>query len=129
MAAILSYCKATIGTSPARDYYFQGSGAYEGLEAETGISIIKRADWIDQEPLIPVGNLIKAGKVERKVIEYTIGSGDTAVKKTIELLITKDKVAAAEEATSPIKGKSIKIGSKTGKIDRVRGKRNRTNVY
>lgn len=130
MAAILSICKLTSGTGAnAKDYFFQGSSAYAGIEAETGVSIVKRSDWIDQEPLIPVGNLIKAAKGERKVIEYTIGSGDTAVKKTVSLLISKEKASAAEDPASPIKGKTIKVGAKTGKIDRVRNKRDRVNRY
>jgi hypothetical protein len=130
MAAILSICKVSVGTgATARDYYFQGSNAYTGLEAETGVSVIAPANWIDQEPLIPVGNLVKAAKVERKVVEYTIGSGDTAVNKTVSLVIAKDKIQPAEDPASPIKGKTIKVGKNTGKVKRVRGKRDKTNRY
>jgi hypothetical protein len=93
------------------------------------VSVIAPANWIDQEPLIPVGNLVKAAKVERKVVEYTIGSGDTAVNKTVSLVIAKDKIQAAEDPASPIKGKTIKVGKNTGKVKRVRGKRDKTNRY
>ena len=130
MASILSICKVSVGAGPGtKDYYFQGSSAYKGLEAETGVSIIAPADWIDQEPLIPIGNLVKAAKVERKVVEYTIGSGATAVNKTVSLVIAKDKIQAAEEPTSPIKGKSITVGKNSGKVKRVRGKRDKVNRY
>lgn len=130
MAAILAYCKVTTGSgATARDYYFQGSTAYKGLEAETGVTVLVGDAWFDQEPLIPVGNLVRAAKVERKIIEYTIGSGDTAVRKTVSLVIAKDKIEEAESPTSPIKGKTIKVGKNTGKVTRVRGKRDKFNRY
>lgn len=127
MAAILAICKVTVGTSPAKDYYFQGSTSYAGIEAETGVSVVAAADWKNQEPLIPIGNLIRSAKVDRKVVAYKTPAGE---KKATSLIFAKTKSAAAEDPTSPIVGKAYKVaGVSKGTITEVRNKRDRVNKY
>ncbi len=129
MAAILSICKVTVGTAAsARDYYFQGSSAYENLGAETGITIVKPEDWHNQEPLISVGSLIVAAKLDRKIVKYV--TTGTNLRKSVSLLFAKDKVSAAEDPTSPIIGKDYKVkGTSKGKIAHVGNARTRKNKY
>jgi hypothetical protein len=125
---ILAICKVTSGVlAAAKDYYFQGSTSYAGLEAETGVSVVAAADWKNQEPLIPIGNLIRSGKVDRKIVAYKTSAGD---KKSTTLIFAKNKVAAAEDSASPIVGKSYKVnGVSKGTITEVRNKRTRSNKY
>jgi hypothetical protein len=129
MAGILSICKVTVGAAAAaKDYYFQGSSSYAGLEAETGVTIVKAADWKNQEPLIPIGNLIEAAKVDRKTVRYLTTDGKT--RKSTTLIFAKDKVSAAEESTSAIIGKDYKVnGVSKGKILKVGNSRTKKNKY
>ncbi len=129
MAAILSICKASLGVAPnVKDYYFQGSSSYAGLEAETGISIVKPEDWHDQEPLISVGSLILAAKVDRKTVRYL--TANTKLRKSVTLLFAKDKIAAAEDPASSIIGKDYKVkGVSKGKILYIGNSRTRKNKY
>jgi hypothetical protein len=125
---ILAICKVSTGVGPgSKEYYFQGSTSYAGLEAETGVSVVAAADWKNQEPLIPVGNLIRSGKVDRKVVAYKTSAG---VKKSTTLLFEKGKVAAAESPASAIVGKDYKVSNVVkGKITEVRNKRTRSSKY
>ncbi len=129
MAAILSICKVSLGVGPnIKDYYFQGSSAYAEIGAETGVSIVKPEDWHDQEPLISVGSLIVAAKVDRKTVRYLTTT--TKLRKSVTLLFAKDKIAAAEDPTSPIIGKDYKVkGVSKGKILYVGNSRTRKNKY
>jgi hypothetical protein len=125
---ILAICKVSVGVGPAlKEYFFQGSSSYAGLEAETGVSVVPAADWKNQEPLIQIGNLIRSGKVDRKIVAYKTSAGD---KKSTSLVFEKSKVAAAESPTSAIVGKAYKVnGVSKGTITEVRNKRARTNKY
>jgi hypothetical protein len=128
MAGILSICKVTVGAAAAaKDYYFQGSSSYAGLEAETGVTIVKPEDWKNQEPLIPIGNLIEAAKVDRKTVRYLTTAKE---RKSTTLIFAKDKVAAAEDTASAIIGKDYKVnGVSKGKILKVGNTRNKKNKY
>jgi hypothetical protein len=130
MAKILRICKLNVTTlipPSSVDYYFQGSSSYEGLEGATGVSLVKDDEWFNQEPLVPVANLIAATKCQRLIIRYKSTAG---VNKDASLIISKNKVAAAEGKDSTLKGKKYLInGDEKGTIVTARIKRDRYNRY
>ncbi len=130
MAKVLQICKLNITTlipPTSKDYYFKGSSSYEGLESATGVTIVKDDEWFNDEPLIPIGNIIAAGKGQRLVVKYEISNG---IHKDASLIFAKDRVSAAEGKNSSLKGKDYLInGEKKGKIVTARIKRDRYNRY
>lgn len=75
-----------------REYYFlQNPTSYEGtLDTVTGVKAA--TDTEQDEPDIPVGNLLKSGKLFRVNIRYT--GGPTGFR-TAKLLVTKEKLVTA----------------------------------
>lgn len=124
----LSVCSVTIGGTPpigaipgvlGQTYYFRGSSSYRGLADQTGTTVIARADWGNDEPIIPVSALELAGKVIRMVAPYTLKSDGTGKVKYAELVIDRSKLSAIESKNS-LKGKTYKILDAAGS-DKILG--------
>jgi hypothetical protein len=118
----LSICSVTIGGSApvagvpgvgGATYYFRGSSCYSTIADQTGVTVIKRADWGNDEPIIPVAALELPGKVIRVVAPYTATSDGTGKIKYAELVIDRGKLSAIE-AKNSLKGKEYKITTITG---------------
>ena len=108
MAAILAICKVSVGAAPGnRDYYFRGSWMYSEITALTGVSIVKPEDWDNDEPLIPIGALIVAGKIDRLTAPITVGTGAEVRTRYVDIIVAKDKVTAIE-AKNSLQGKAYK---------------------
>jgi hypothetical protein len=119
--ALLEICKITIsaagGGNGASTYYFQTKkNTYKGdISAATGVE--KAADTFNNdEPLVPLAQLILSGKLMRLNAETTNGGK----KKMVEVLIRRDKVEEAlAQPTGSLEGK---VFGTFGTIKTVRSK-------
>jgi len=106
--ALLETCKITIPGSAGggvSTYYFQTKkNAYKGdISAASGVE--KAADTFENdEPLIPIHQLIISGKLMRLSAECKNGTR----KKMVEILIRRDKVEEAlAQPTGSLEGKTF----------------------
>ena len=119
MAGILSICKVTVAGSAApggsgpQSFHFLGSSCYANLKDLTGVEVIKPENWGNDEPLIQVGALLKAGKVQRLTAPITVGTGTNAKTRYVSLIVAKDKVPTIE-AKNSLQGKDYSIIIKDG---------------
>lgn len=91
--ALLEICKVSIpasgGGGGVSTYYFQTKkNVYKGdISAQTGVE--KAADTFENdEPLVPIHQLIISGKLMRLYAECKLGTK----KKMVEVLVRRDKV-------------------------------------
>lgn len=122
MAGNLSICSVTIGgTAPVGNipgvsgatYYFRGSRLYRTLADQTGVTVIAKKDWSNDEPIIPVAALELAGKVIRVVAAYTVTADGNGRVKYAEIVIDRGKLTAIETKDA-LKGKAYSVIDKTG---------------
>jgi hypothetical protein len=114
--ASLSVCGVTIGGVGGvggATYYFRGSTCYSTISALTGVTVIAKTDWGNDEPIIPVAALELSGKVVRVIAPYTTNANGTGKVRYAELVIDRGKLSAIE-AKNSLKGKEYKITSTAG---------------
>lgn len=109
----ISICSVTIGGTPpvgnipgalGQTYYFRSSRAYRSLADQTGVTVIAKKDWGNDEPIIPIAALELAGKVVRVIAPYTANQDGSGKVKYAELVIDRNKLATIEGKNS-LKGK------------------------
>jgi hypothetical protein len=127
--ASLSICSVTIGgTAPVGNvpgvggatYYFKGSTCYANLADQTGVTVIAKKDWGNDEPIIPVAALELPGKVLRVIAPYTVKADGTGKIKYAELVIDRAKLQAIE-AKNSLKGKEYKVTDNAGSNGKTLG--------
>jgi hypothetical protein len=122
MAAFLQVCKITIpasgGGNGASTYYFQTKrDKYKGdIASATGVEPAPDT-FENDEPLVPIHQLIISGKLMRLQAEIKNGTK----KKLIEVLVRRDKVEEAlAQPTGSLEGKTL--GAVGNVIKTVRSK-------
>jgi hypothetical protein len=106
--ALLQICKITIpAVSPAvaTTYHFQTKkGVYTGaIATETGVEHAA-ATFDNDEPIIPIHQLILSGKLMRLQAECLSGTK----KKMVEVLVRRDKVEEVlQQPTGTLEGKAF----------------------
>lgn len=124
MAGILSICKVTVngGAAPGgtgtQTYHFLGSSMYGEIKALTGVEVIAPKDWGNDEPIIQIGALIKAGKVVRLVAPITKTTSEGDKTSYVSIIVAKDKVTAIE-AKNSLQNKEYKIIKANGSAVKV----------
>lgn len=116
--ALLQVCKITIPAASGNNtYHFQTKkGTYEGaISTATGVE--KAADTFNNdEPIIPIAQLILSGKLMRLYAETLDGTK----KKMVEVLVRRDKVEEVlAQPTGSLEGKTL---GTFGTIKTVRSK-------